>query len=243
MFKRAQVAMLSTNEKANIVMNNTQQGLFLVGGNGILAKHRMGDCTNQHLYILSDEPILEPCYAYSISTNTVEWLTQIQVNVLRRENWKKIIATTDISLCTQVFRKDGTPTSNYDFVLPQPSQSFIEHFVEQYNKGNIITEVMVEYESYHGINTSIAEINYVSGDGSLNWKGIDDLRDFKLKVNSKDNTITIKKVKDSYSREEVIELIKSSVAESHDWSRQNNDIHSIGIIEKRFLNKWIEQNL
>jgi hypothetical protein len=25
--------------------------------------------------------------------------------------------------------------------LPQPSQSFIEKFVEEYNKGNVITEV------------------------------------------------------------------------------------------------------
>ena len=66
---------------------------------------------------------------------------------------------------------------------------------------------------------------------------------FRPVVNPKDNTITIKKAKDSYTREEVIDLIIRAVGESHDWSIENNDIHSIGIIEKRFLSKWLEENL
>lgn len=31
-------------------------------------------------------------------------------------------------------------------ITPQIPQSFIEHYISEYNKGNIITEVMVEYE-------------------------------------------------------------------------------------------------
>ena len=62
-------------------------------------------------------------------------------------------------------------------------------------------------------------------------------------LNTNKVSITIKKVKDSYTREEVIDLIIRAVGESHDWSIENNDIHSIGLIEKRFLNKWIEENL
>lgn len=94
--------------------------------------------------------------------------------------YREILASTDTSLRTQVFRKDGTPTSNYDFVLPQPSQSFIENFVEQYNLGNIITDVMVEY--------------------ILNNEDFDDIiekvwdDDYKLKINVKDNTINIKSI-------------------------------------------------
>ena len=42
----------------------------------------------------------------------------------------------------------------------------------------------------------------------MNWKGRGDYRDFKLKINSKDNTITIKKVKDSWTREEVDKLLE-----------------------------------
>ena len=62
-------------------------------------------------------------------------------------------------------------------------------------------------------------------------------------LNTNKVSITIKKVKDSYTREEVTDLIMRAVGESHDWSNENNDIHSIGLIEKRFLNKWIEENL
>ena len=93
----------------------------------------------------------------------------------------------------------------------------------------------------------------------------------RLKINPKDNTITIKIVKDCYNREEVdrlldeqaskttdemlkkfkgykskdevIDLIIRAVGESHDWSIENNDIHSINIIRKRFLDKWFEENL
>ena len=53
----------------------------------------------------------------------------------------------------------------------------------------------------------------------------------------------LEKFKGYKSKDEVIDLIVRAVAESHDWSLEHNDIHSIGIIEKRFLNKWLEENL
>jgi hypothetical protein len=92
-----------------------------------------------------------------------------------------------------------------------------------------------------------------------------------LKVNSKDNTITIQKINRVYSQkevddlldrntaqttaqvlnkfkgfrseEDVIELIIDAVAQSHDWSRENNDVHNISIIRKNFLNDWLKLNL
>ena len=53
----------------------------------------------------------------------------------------------------------------------------------------------------------------------------------------------LEKFKDYKSKDEIIDLIVRAVSESHDWSSENNDIHSINLIEKRFLNKWIEENL
>ena len=32
--------------------------------------------------------------------------------------------------------------------MPQTPKSFIQKFIEEYNKGNVITEVMVEYERF-----------------------------------------------------------------------------------------------
>lgn len=60
---------------------------------------------------------------------------------------------------------------------------------------------------------------------------------------SKTTAEMLEKFKYYKSKDEVIDLIIRAVSESHDWSEENNDIHSIGIIEKRFLNKWIEENL
>ena len=57
----------------------------------------------------------------------------------------------------------------------------------------------------------------------------DDGEPNRVKVNPKDTTITIKKVKDSWNREEVIELIKC-------FDRGiNRPITNV--------NKWIEENL
>lgn len=57
---------------------------------------------------------------------------------------------------------------------------------------------------------------------------------FKLKVNSK-NEITIKMKKDSYSREEVIDILK-----------KYNDKYSTLFFDtdkKDVLNKWVSENL
>ena len=53
----------------------------------------------------------------------------------------------------------------------------------------------------------------------------------------------LKKFKGYKSKDEVIDLIIRAVGESHDWSIENNDIHSINIIRKRFLDNWFEENL
>ena len=60
--------------------------------------------------------------------------------------YREVLATTDTSL------KIDNP--NYDIgrlayiTLPQPSQQFIEKYIESYNKGREIKEVLVEYEEY-----------------------------------------------------------------------------------------------
>ena len=61
---------------------------------------------------------------------------------------------------------------------------------------NIITDVLVEYETVsNGINSDNTDLSYIH----------------KLKINDKFNTITIKEIKNSYSREEVENLIYSAM--------------------------------
>ena len=99
--------------------------------------------------------------------------------------------------------------------LPQPSNSFIRAYVEA--QGNI-KEVLVEYE-----------IDYVANatPPTKPW----DPTVYLPKVNPEDNTITIEKVKDSWSREEVIELLDKAI----------NDTDEIGRWRNR--EKWIQDNL
>jgi len=109
------------------------------------------------------------------------------------------------------------------FNLPQPSQSFIEKYVDEYNKGNVITEVMVEYEEGKYNLDELRE---------RHLKGLPHSYDYcNLKI-SKDNTITIRKVKDSWSRDEVVKII-NKISEEIDFESATQET----------IDKWIEENL
>lgn len=241
--KKCKVVMLPTEKASPLVHNNLKQGLFCVGGNGVLAKHRMGDCTNQHLYILSDEEIpynpnggtdghficLDEINQNNYHNTTLgdkQYINPYVKNVGNCKGCRKIIATTDKSLF--IHQKETFTLPERVFYLPQPSQSFIEKYVEEYNKGNIISDVMVEHhpELYDGTETT------------ANLSG-------RLKINPKDNTITIKKVKDSWSREEVIKLMKLSWDKSLDVKNNPRKYYySDGkSIDNWSIDKWIQDNL
>lgn len=140
------------------------------------------------------------------------------------DNCKKIIATTDSSIACikdtlSIPQRRGL-TNHYPtekWVLPQPSQSFIKKFVEEYNKGNIITEVMVEYDSPEICENPL------------------DSKFASLKVNSKDNTTAIRKVKDSWNKEEVIKSIKNFAEK---FVANTNTAY-----KQKEINEWIEENL
>ena len=163
----------------------------------------------QYLYFLSDEEINEEDWCIidlgdfsravrvkSLNSGHPIFAVDITEGYAKISDLKKIIASTDTSLG-----------------LPQPSTAFIDKYITEYNKGNIIEMVMVEYFKIH----VGWEPDYSFEDEGI--EGSKETYQFIPKI-SKDNTITISKVKDSWSREEVIELIKSAVGESHDFSEK-----------------------
>ena len=135
--------------------------------------------------------------------------------------YREVLATTDTSL--YIYQKETISLPERVFYLPEPSQQFIQKYIEEYNKCNIITDVLVEYEL-------ISNEEYFGN----TFNPDDDVPYFdeRLKINPKDNTITItiKKVKDSYKREEVENLIYSAM----------KDRWYITVAEWQ---KWIEENL
>ena len=120
----------------------------------------------------------------------------------------------------------------------KPSDSFISKYIEEYNKGNIISDVLVEYEQCKVCQGTKRHIVSMFGEVDCNYcqknEGYEKLYiEPRLKVDS-NNTITIKKVKDSYSREEVINLL---------YKYNDGIIDRYSQLTNKDLDKWIKENL
>ena len=218
-FKKHKVVMLPTNEKAKVGMINLEP--FNRDGHKLeLIRYvTNGDGLNpQHLYFLSDEEIKEGDWYIHYQKGTGLRVQKAIGNNIPMDA-KKIIATTSSLSVNYDLHKDS-------IWLPQPSQSFIEKFVDEYNKGNVITEVMVEYVS--GV-TIVDE---------LQWEN----HETHLKVNPKDNAITIRKVKNTWDKEEVI---KVCLKMQHDYLKFHRDSYYLPNAHEiaEWTDKWIEENL
>ena len=219
-FEKAKVVMLPTNQKTKYLMVYSDveksKGKLILNG---LKNDEYKEY--QHFYIILDKkPDNDDYYI-------IDGISEVLKNNGLKfidDNCKKIIATTDSSL----WRPSHKYASDV-ILLPQPSQQFINKYIEEYNRGNMITDVLIEYElisneEYFG--------NTINPDDDVPYF------DERLKINSKDNTITIKKVKDSYSREEVIEF-GNKVKEYCKDGWKEETLHRV-FFE---WDKWIEENL
>jgi hypothetical protein len=228
-FKRMQVTMLPTED----ITSFYKWGARLYH-NCLKKSHVNTKSDSQHLYITSDDEIKQDdfiltfthAYGWNIERiKEVRGTTYVSVRneQLLKESIKgKIIATTD----TPLRSFEGIVCTYLDFSLPQPSPQFIEKFIEEYNKGNVIKDVLVEYEQDY-TNRNCGTCN-LGTDGTCELKlekkccsntnndikhadywisCLDEEEDseiYKIKINPKDNTITIKKLKDTWNREEVV---------------------------------------
>lgn len=113
-------------------------------------------------------------------------------------------------------------TTDASLDLPQPSQQFIEKYIKSYNKGVILSDVFVESNESHD---------------SLDFRDI--YIPQSLKVNPKDNIITIKTVEDSYSREELETELRKAFRAGEDFGSSPFNQN------KKLLNEdeYIKENL
>ena len=152
--KKCSVVMLPTNDKSSYpelwLMHNKSQGLMhLKTATGL-------DGIGQHLYLLSDEEIKEGNWFVKMNHRggkpsiyqerdkpfmNSKWLNSSNV-----KDCFKIIATTNKFLSKESAIFIQGENNPINVILPQLPQSFIEKFVDEYNKGYIIAEVMVEYK-------------------------------------------------------------------------------------------------
>jgi hypothetical protein len=210
----------------------------------------------QHLYITSDDKIKDGDWVYENNLNQETKIYQIEKREGRlmffrfksvpiwldknQHNCKKIIATTDNSL--EIKERECYPNGFYKGItniksLPQIPQSFIEHYITEYNKGNVITKVMVECEETKGTcdcyYTKFCKAPEHLKTGEL----CKDEQNYNLKVNP-DNIINIKPIKDSWTKKELIPIFKSF----YDLACRSA-FDDEGEFQKDDFNKWIEQNL
>lgn len=211
-FKRAQVLMLPTRNDSHISLINNRITTNKLEFNKKIRKSKFDGYlgyNHQHLYIISDDKIVERDWCVNEYNNIFQYIGGLLLSTDM-----KIIATTD-TLLYSVIENYPKKSQRKIINLPQPSQQFIERYFDSYNKGNVITDVLVEYEDYDWD-------LLVSGNNTIHQRP---------KVNPKDNTITIKKLKDSWNREEVLSLIY-------------NINRGVFQYEASFdLDKWIEENL
>jgi hypothetical protein len=132
----------------------------------------------QNIYITSDEEIKERDWWLNLKTNDVDKCTHksevLLYNSEKYQHIKKIILTTDQDLI-----KDGV-------------QAIDDEFLEWFVKNPSCESIGVN--KYHGISTSIAEVNAISGDGSLNWEGKSDLRDYKISIPKEEPKTNLEKL-------------------------------------------------
>ena len=215
--KRVKVVMISTNQKLNSLKGYLDKSLlFNYQKEYKTIEAEKGFTGHFHLYIISEDK--PRAGDWSIYQNKIHKCVEDIVG----DEFKKIIATTDklTYKCNEL---------KVDYFLPQPSQQFIEKYIESYNKGNIITDVLVGYESKF---ETIQEGLPGFPEDNISWWNN------KIKVNSKDNTIVIKKLKDSWDREEMKKTLSKIVFDIE----APNKIEHVKEVQS-FIDSWIEENL
>lgn len=222
-FKPSQVIMLP-------VINRI---LFVNRFNKMFINNNYRDGETYDIYITSDDKIEKNdwCMIIDKASSLYGEFEQHKGSHSRSDQWGKIIATTDTSLGFIIPRftsgNRGAVDVSEKILLPQPSQQFIEKYIESYNKGEVITDVLVEYKSYckHG--------NNCPSKGAYDKQHLCNV-DYKIKVNQ-DNTINIKQVKDSWTREEVLEELNLL------YSMKNSTVDTFTDEEDRITMKWFNQ--
>lgn len=200
-FKELYVVMITTNYKSKIYLD-TEDNIV----NKYDKPYSSLDYNiSQHLYFLTSNEDINSGDWYMVSDfshpEDIRQATKYLTPEERRHNgFKKILATTN-SILSQTSRTE----------LPQPSEAFIVEYIKAYNKGNKITKVLVEYEEefqvehfYTAQRKWVKEpMQFITSNEHWFQKQNGIRKNIKVDL---DNTITIKGVKDSYNREEVIEL-------------------------------------
>ncbi len=240
----SKVVMLPTEKESDIGLYN---GKLYNSSSG----SKTDDWINHNIHFLSNEEIKVGYTGKAVATVKDDTRIHYLVDVLVTEKGqcycsgdkkfsfeyysiRAVIATTDNNLIVIDKISNGKESGRLiETLLPQPSESFVEKFVEKYNFNEQITGALVQYYDY------IEE----DEDWDDNIGAIPhDIHICKLKIDPKNNTITTKPVKNSWNKEEhkmdLIYCVSSVAAQlgltptSIEMKKFNDATH-----------EWIEENI
>lgn len=202
-FKSCGVVMLPTNKQPELgdsYFNHKHDSLSIIIDKSCLEMVIRYEYKIQYLYIVSSEEIKEKDLIVDLrplqfgkiervlkTRKEENAITTEKGKVLFKDQFAKIVATTDSSLKNSTFYE---VEGDQSWQLPQIPESFLSHYMSEYNKGNKIEKVEVEY---------IKDMSLKEGDVHF----------LNIQVNI-DNTINIKPLKESWNKEEVEELLRET---------------------------------
>lgn len=253
-YKECSLVMLATDKaEDSLVLSNNRLWMF----HGYFTQEYLHSQNKKsyHLYIISDDDINEgdwftlneehsqgrirKCWEIRNGNYYIDDPNDIKRGwgFVKPDECKKIIATTDKSLRLNSVKVSASSDFTLEQIsenmpcLPQIPQSFIDHYIEQYNNGNVVDKVLVEYTQIYQNDMGVITINHTNSKTQSHWENV---IDNTPKINS-DNTINILTQKDSWNRDEVIELIKQYIEDVNNpiWFKKNYGS----------FDKWISKNL
>jgi len=187
MWKECNVVMLPTEKAENCILlhKKVTYAVHHPGKFFTQAYLRESDAISMHLYAISNEkPVVGDWIIEYQPRNSQGEVHRIDNEwTLAPDIQRKIIASTDSSLN-----------------LPIISREFIDLFIERYNANTPIIKVMVEYEEY------MTE-GWIPTYNNPDNNNLERSAELDIRPKLTDNAINIKSIKDSWTREEVEELL------------------------------------
>ena len=237
MKKKCKVVMLPTEKASKLIkyIDGVSELQFREATIGWTHSHGL-HIEPQHLYLISDdESIKEDDWIYIIKTvlnskkvdRYLEGMFE-RTGLKKGIHYFKVIASTDPEL--GYYKQTETQIAKYMTMLPRIPESFIKAYV----KANGIDEVMVEYAMYD--KKTNKPWLCVWNLGLAYWRlKLTDNNEVILEYGNI-RSFTIPPIEKMYSKEDVVELLKS-------LSDEVNSEANCGGMSEKDINKWIEENL
>lgn len=216
-YKECGVVMLNSDKESVLYLREVWSGPMLCRSSISYKQESFPNQQNQHLYITSDDEIKEgdKVLIFNNEGNIKIFSPKICSTVAKSMNlsnkdsdptqhkYKKIIATTDKSIGFTDHKI--SPVPNF-CEFPQPSDKFIQAYIDAFNKGEKIEKVLVEYTKNGYSKQGKSHFEILDTANQPFPKDVGNLW-FNWEPKLKDNNIIIKKMKDSWSREELLSTL------------------------------------